>query len=783
MPRFNFPSLADQEDGGLVNSKSASCRLMTTDDRSIYILARSTDDPKRYVIETRRLPLTSELHIEQTFNENEEEFGNYPKTIRTELPNEIQDAFEIDAPVELICIEGEPRRTSDDSNSGIRRLPCLLLYTRKSVFLVNITYPNENIDVTNGHVVSFEEPLDRYLHGDMEKSIIRIRKAPQCSNGFAVISPSLSFAALIENVDTGEYCIVLRHACGSITSPLNFEMEETNEEERIADFCFAQSLDELSLFSSISVLLLKESGDVFSASPIVFDGSVVSKSLVDKSRRYLNDKIDSLPDKNHAEWRHAKAASQFLIDVFRQSDNRSLFYTAQILNQPDQSAAMWPTKLQGPILFHSEIDPGPRSIEIENFGGTECFVGIVIAKIAGKVDFACLSPTTLLPRFAFENRKDAFELDDSFFGHASVVERVDFCPGARVNAAEFASCSVVRDPIANNLLHYASLSAVFTISTNAMRNINHQLQGLPVEPIRTTAWVSLNSVETIKGIAVPSDSIHRHTLYVAFSKSDVATIDVAEAIYLHEFDALFHQPIQNDSPLLLDNGASSSSTAPLFSDLQPLVEKIQAGLSNMGRFVGSDTSYIDITPDILAVTLQIKKRCDSEIVVPLLELRRILDNHRATVMATLSKQEVLLQEAKDTIKKLQARMVAIGERLETAKTNSALLSERSTGALQTSQTLLPTVTQAEYDFFQMVKRMNIKCIQLESYVRKLNDLVASRCETLDESTITESLQHMDKDNIEQANSLLVYEDDKLKAMQKRLTKIENTMHRMIQEIK
>jgi hypothetical protein len=783
MPRYNFPSLIDQdEDDGPVNNKRASLgRLMTADERSIYLLTRNGDYSKRYVIESRRLPLASEPRFERRYVNNEDA-GDFPKTIRAELPTEIQDNLEIDAPIELLCVEGEQRRSNYDNNNEPQRLPCLLLYTSKSVFLINITYRHENTDVAFGHVSSFEEPLDRYLHGSMEKSIVRIRKAPQCSKGFAVVSPSLSFAALFENIDTGEYRLVLRHVCGSVTSPLCFTLEETIEDDRIIDFCFAQSLDELSLFSSMSVLLLKASGDVLSASPIVFNGSIVSKTTLDDSRKYLTDKMESLVDQNSAEWRHVKAASQFLNDVYHQSDNRSQFCTAQVLNQPDRSAAMWPTKLQGPIVFHSEIDPGPISVEIENFGGSECFVGIAIAKIAGKIDFVCLSPTSLLPRFAFESRNDAYELDDALFGHASIVERVDLCLDANENAAELSTCCVVIDPIANNLLHYATQSAVFTISTNIMRITNHQIQGLPVDPTRTTAWVSLNSSEAIKGIVVPTDAILGHILYVAFLRKDVALIDVAEATYLHEFDALFQQPIQNDSLYLLENGNAANATPPVYADLHPLVEKIQGGLSNMGRFIGSDTSYNDIGPDTLAVAIQTKERCDSEIVVPLLELRHIVDKHRATIMTTLAEQEVQLREAKDSIKMLQKRMTAVGNRLETARANAILLSERSSATLQTSQTLLPTITHAEYDFFQMLKRMNVKCIQLENYVRKLNDLAISRCESFDESTIAGSLKQMDQGNIEQANTLLLFEDKILHAIQARLLKTEKLTQEMVQGI-
>jgi hypothetical protein len=788
MPRYQLHTSAEsnsiysEQDNSNFHGNRCSCRLVATDDRSIYYLFR-TSDRKRFVIETHRLPLTQGESNEPYYT-NETSDGILPRKIQTELPIQIQNTLDIDPPLELICVDGEYESKNDNKHDELRYLPRLLIYTRKSVFMLKISYLcGSNKDTVIGVVASFYEPLERDLHESMETSIIRIRKAPQLSAGFATISPATSFAALIQNSDTCKYSLLLHHANGTVTSSLNFAFEDNVEEDRVTDFCFARSGNGLGLFSSLSVLLLKESGDLYSASPVVFDGAIVSKALLDECHNYLNDMMDSVDSTNSAKWRHAKAASQFFIDVFRHSDSRCQFYTGHVLNQAARSAAIWPVQLQGPLFSHNNgiSQRSPLAVAIENFGSNELFVGIAIAKTMGKLDFVSISQTILIPRFAFESRNDSLDIDDALFGLASLVESVNLCPEATESNEDTSSICIVRDPIVNNLLHYATLSTVYTVSTTAMRILNHRLQGLPADPVRTTAWVCINSEDNVRGIVVPADTLHGHTLIAGFTNERLTLFDVSELSYLHEFDSLFQNSNQTNSHLLLENENTSSESSPLFIGLQPLVEKIQTGLSNMGRFVGSDTSYINISPDTLAVALKTKKVCDNEIVLPILELKSMLEKHRNNLNATLVEQEVQLNIAKENINNMKKRISAMSELMETANQNAVLLAERSLAVFHTCQKLLPTITQAEYDFFQMIKRMHIKCMQMERYSSKLNDLALSRLEGVTESTISDSVKLMKEEIVQQANSLLFHEDELLNLIKSRLSKTESVTNRVAKE--
>jgi hypothetical protein len=212
-----------------------------------------------------------------------------------------------------------------------------------------------------------------------------------------------------------------------------------------------------------------------------------------------------------------------------------------------------------------------------------------------------------------------------------------------------------------------------------------------------------------------------------------------------------------------------------------LIDKIKGGLANMGRIVGSETDFRNITPDVLAVALQIKKRCDNEVVIPLVELRNVVEKRRTILVSMLADQVAQLQTANEIIHSLHTRMASIRERLETAKSNAVSLSQRSLDAIQASQRLLPTITQAEYDFFQMAKRMNFKVLQLERYVTQLSDSVSIRCDSLDKRSLSDSITNMKPDEISQANTLLTYENKMLTKVRARLDRADKTVLKLTKE--
>jgi len=736
MPHFSLSPSYEQEPRSLITShqprrNSTTCRLVTLspDGRTMHNLLHKN------CIETCRLP---------------EERGT-----RTELPDYVQEALSIDAPVELVCVEGETKQQRNDDTGRQEHLLCL--YTQKGVYLIKFTVPMEGSTAAGGgvgEILSVTEPLERYLEVDPHTTVLRIRPAPR----HVTLAPPGSFAVLTENKETCEYTILLHHADGSVTTPLQVGVEDVvMEEERFTDFCFGQSHG-LSLLPAMSALLLKSSGDVLVASPLVFDRTVVSKTCLGEARDYLQNQTDTILDRSTAKWRQCRVALQYLSDIFVASENRNQFATANVLNLGNQSAAGWPIKVQGPILFHSSVDQGPSALVIESFGSSDVTAGFAIGKQRGCIDFAAFSPTSLLPRFAYETRNDAYELDDALFQLGAMIERVDLG-----STSIESNVQILKDPIMESLLHYTTPTQVFTVSTNSMNVASRKLKGgSQREAVNTTAWTTLNSGDPIQGIIIPDDATLGHDLIVLLQSGERIPVDVTESKYLHEFETRFQAPLESES-----SSTSALTTAPFHTEVEPLVQKINSGLASMGRIVGSETSYKEITPDTLAVALRVKKRCDDTVVLPLLQLKKLVDQRRETIRTTLKNQKTQLKTVLKGVQDLKQGLSLIGEKMERAETNASLLSERSVTVLQAGRDLMPTITQAEYDYFQDMKRLSLKVTQMEKETQRAVESITVRCEAIkDQSNL--ALNNMEPGNAEKASILLKHQGKTLKTIRERV---------------
>lgn len=686
---------------------------------------------------------------------------------RTELPHWVQDALAIDAAVELVCVEGETQRhAKDGAGERQEQQHCLCLYTKKSAYLIKFAVPTEDNNgngAAAGEIRSVTEPLERHWEFAAAASpggtttILRIRPVPRT----VTLAPPGSFAVLTENKELCRYALLLHHgADGSVSTPLRWEIEDVLlEGEQFTDFCFAESHG-LSLFSSLAVLLLKSSGDVLTASPIVFDRTVVSRACVDEARNILLEEVEMLDrvDRNSAKWRQCRVALQFLSDVFVGSENRNHFLTARVLNLGENCAGSWPIKIQGPLLFHSTVDSGPAAVAIESFGSSDVAVGVAIGKQRGCIDFAALSSTCFLPRFVHENQNDAWSLEDAHFGLGAMVERVDLG-----SSSDDLSMQLVRDPVSDTLIHYATPSQVLTVSTNALNIACRTLKGGERETVNTTAWISLNSGDPILGVVIPDDATLGHNLIVHLQSGKRVPIDVTESQYLHEFESRF-QSGESETTV-----STAITTQPFYTEVKPLVQKINAGLSNMGRIVGSETNYKEITPDALAVALRVKKRCDEQVVVPLLELKKLIEQRREMIRMTLQNQQSQLKTVLKEVKDLKQGISAIGEKMERAESNAAQLTQRSAAVLQASRDLLPTLTQAEYDYFQDMKRLNLKVAQMEKETKGLVDSTMMRCDDLKERSDVR-LNVMGEEDKKRANVMLKEGGKTLKKVRERLEK-------------
>lgn len=217
---------------------------------------------------------------------------------------------------------------------------------------------------------------------------------------------------------------------------------------------------------------------------------------------------------------------------------------------------------------------------------------------------------------------------------------------------------------------------------------------------------------------------------------------------------------ENNDKLAIQGGSASDlalrslqDTAPLHELLQPLFEKIGAGLAGMGKIVGSATQKKDITPDLLAVSMSVKERCDNEVVLPVLEMTEIVSARQKELGIMYDNQLAQLKTLKETVALLKEKMGAIRDKAEFAGTNGKSLAQRSASALQSSTDLLPTITQAEYDYFQELKRLDDKTKDWHEEFQRMNLKVSGLRDSIDEGKTPGPLT-LKSDGVQNANMLL-----------------------------
>jgi hypothetical protein len=659
----------------------------------------------------------------------------------------------------------------------------LCLYTSKSVFVLDVSVDKENaVDgAVRGRVDSVQEPFDGVLllggsSSSWDARVVRVRPGPHQRHGYSVLCPGRSLAALLYNPDLHQYSLVLSHggaAGGSasaqlmpppLTTPVAFGTELPGDDgESVVDFCFAQSRG-LGLLSSLAVLFLKGSTDVFAASPVAFHGTIVPTPVLDEAMGHLESLLRSHPQST-ATWRQARIAQQYLRDVFPSRSlaaTSGLFTTAVLF--PTAScppSASWQVNLQGPVLFASRLeeeeeeedgDVVPRTaLALEPFGRSE-HVGIALAK-EGRVDVGVISPTAVLPRFALESDADRAELDDAVGTKAAWVERVALLGSSAASSVRLsnpASLALVPDPTLDTLLHYVSPKLVATVSTTVLQETSRRLQGKRAGPVRTAAWSCLavaGSASTVQGAAV-DDAVATDDprLVIRLSCGLVETVSVAETQIRHQV----HQALlatttmmtattsptsgTRQAPLMLTNSPAGGgivsqapnsdsvssalangleSTRSLSELVDPLLVRIQKGLAGMTKVVGTSTPVQDVTAEQLAVAIELHERCDAELALPLLELKRVVRKRRERLREVVRHQLVQVEALARSVAALTSGLSAVGELVERIQSRAAALSQRSSTVLLACQGLVPTLSQAEYEFFRDVKRIGNKTTSLE----------------------------------------------------------------------
>jgi hypothetical protein len=242
-------------------------------------------------------------------------------------------------------------------------------------------------------------------------------------------------------------------------------------------------------------------------------------------------------------------------------------------------------------------------------------------------------------------------------------------------------------------------------------------------------------------------------------------INLTESRYWHESESLFHISEEENSP---DPSAADEAlrameaTPPLHELIEPLIERVRGGLDGMAKIVGANTAPRDINPSTLAIVVAVKERCNKEIILPLKEMNQITASRLVELKDMYKSQISQVAALKESVQLLQDCLKSTANSLDVAVSNATLLSQRSSAILQSSQDLRPTTTEAEREYWQLLKRFRAKCENWEVAVGELQQASRSFCNTMKDGLATFDF-NLEANEYEKCRALLRGEEKDLRA--------------------
>jgi len=213
-------------------------------------------------------------------------------------------------------------------------------------------------------------------------------------------------------------------------------------------------------------------------------------------------------------------------------------------------------------------------------------------------------------------------------------------------------------------------------------------------------------------------------------------------------------------------------TAPLTDIALPLIEKIKTGLLKMRKIVGSATPVDKITPELLAAAAQIKEQADNDVMMPIIELNEYVAARKQDLPKNFNNLVGQLNTLREMQSKVNEGQESIEEKINTINSNADALSKRSASLLQSATDLLPTITQAEYDYFQELQRLNERTKQWHAQLERIKAKF-SRLEDSVKDRTNKGRLEIPPDNIKLLSDMLDASDAKMKKYSTRLKDIED----------
>lgn len=453
-----------------------------------------------------------------------------------ELPYCIAASLRLDPPLGLLYCD--TKYSIDDSKTTNVQIA---LYSQTAVWLLLVQF---SASLSSWKIISSLQPFEAYLLANSSTRILRVRGAPSSEFYLApcgCLAMLTSDGALAlyhppSSLDNSSLSRPIEGLEGFITTPVSMasmitdsntsdeydEEVDTADVLRVTDFCFGITTSISKPDTSIAkpntsivvdpsnmgemvVYFLCQNGDIYAASPIIFDKASISASAVDARIEFLEFMQRQQSSEEKIQSQEAQALNKtYLASIFwmknvfgvsgsqAQRNSRSHQYqysTASLLSQGSFGAGAFPVQIQGPILANrlsNDSTPFGQAVCIEVLpcqpqdtlpGMTVICLGrqpFTPSTMEVQVDI-CLLTKPILTRFEFESEDDRDLLDEHHSERRGIVlesmiyEFTTTSPTAEYEEEYLEKKSnsiyldIVVDPVRPHLIHVGTMFGICTM--------------------------------------------------------------------------------------------------------------------------------------------------------------------------------------------------------------------------------------------------------------------------------------------------------------------------------
>merc|ERR1712037_698526 len=212
--------------------------------------------------------------------------------------------------------------------------------------------------------------------------------------------------------------------------------------------------------------------------------------------------------------------------------------------------------------------------------------------------------------------------------------------------------------------------------------------------------------------------------------------------------------------------------------ISPILENISKGLSGMAMLVGGKTNPRNVTAGTIATFLDMKQKCENDIVLPLHELNDIVARRLFYLREMDKQQKIQFEQLSVLLNHLKEKMEVTSKNTKLAELNMDIIAQRSAGILEATRDLLPTITVAEREYFSQLKHFEVKFKKWTDILDQLHSKYSLFCKSV---TPNSRIKHtcyikLGKEQIELFKNMLDGQDCLLKRNMKRLSSMDNALN-------